>query len=103
MKIASLNVGRDGCLVVVSQDLSGALKVPNVAPTLQHAIENRETAEPRPKTASDLLNAGRAEGQFSLCLNRVGAPLAGQVYHDRAPLRRGRCHQWARWRSASIQ
>jgi fumarylacetoacetate (FAA) hydrolase len=66
MKIASLIVGRDSCLAVVSQDLSGALKVPNVAPTLQHAIENWVTAEPRLKTASDLLNAGHAEGQISL-------------------------------------
>ena len=40
MKLASLNQGRDGVLVVVSRDLSRAVRVPQVAATLQAALDD---------------------------------------------------------------
>ena len=42
MKLASLKSGRDGQLVVVSRDLSRAITVPEIAPTLQAALDNWE-------------------------------------------------------------
>ena len=40
MKLATLNNGkRDGALVVVSRDLSRAVRVPSIAPTLQSALD----------------------------------------------------------------
>ncbi|ENA1890234.1 fumarylacetoacetate hydrolase family protein [Aeromonas salmonicida] len=51
MKLATLNNGkRDGALVVVSRDLSRAVRVPSIALTLQSALD--EWAETEPKLAS---------------------------------------------------
>jgi fumarylacetoacetate (FAA) hydrolase len=47
MKLASLKAGRDGKLVVVSRDLSRALPVPDIAPTLQAAIDDWASIAPR--------------------------------------------------------
>jgi hypothetical protein len=48
MKLATLKNGsRDGRLVIVSRDLKWALDASPVALTLQQAIENWESAEPR--------------------------------------------------------
>ncbi|MDJ0939446.1 MAG: fumarylacetoacetate hydrolase family protein [Woeseiaceae bacterium] len=46
MKLASLNKGRDGELVVVSKDLQRCLPAADVAPTLQAALDNWSAAEP---------------------------------------------------------
>ncbi len=46
MKFASLKGGRDGQLVVVSRDLSRALPVSDVAPTLQAALDDWATIAP---------------------------------------------------------
>lgn len=40
MKLASLNVGRDGKLVLVSRDLTRMVSVSDIAPTLQFALDN---------------------------------------------------------------
>ncbi|TDI62393.1 MAG: 2-keto-4-pentenoate hydratase, partial [Alphaproteobacteria bacterium] len=40
MKLASLNEGRDGRLVVVSKDLKRMTSAGHIAPTLQQALEN---------------------------------------------------------------
>jgi len=40
MKLATLNQGRDGVLVVVSRDLAQAVKVPQIAATLQAALDD---------------------------------------------------------------
>lgn len=58
MKLASLKHGRDGRLVVVSRDLSRYVPVPEVAATLQQALDDWAAAEPRLKAVSDRLNAG---------------------------------------------
>lgn len=40
MKLASLNAGRDGKLVLVSRDLTRMVSVSDIAPTLQFALDN---------------------------------------------------------------
>jgi fumarylacetoacetate (FAA) hydrolase len=47
MKLASLRHGRDGRLVLVSRDLRRSLAVPDIAPTLQAALEDWESIGPR--------------------------------------------------------
>lgn len=46
MKLASLKGGRDGRLVVVSQDLAWYADAAHIAPTLQEALDNWEETEP---------------------------------------------------------
>jgi fumarylacetoacetate (FAA) hydrolase len=46
MKLASLKWGRDGRLVVVSNDLAWCVEATNVAPTLQVALDDWERCEP---------------------------------------------------------
>ncbi len=46
MKLASLKQGRDGRLVVVSNDLHWYADAAHIAPTLQAALDTWETAEP---------------------------------------------------------
>src|SRR5436305_6920240 len=62
MKLASLKYGRDGMLVVVSRDLSRAVAVPHIAPTLQRVMDDWHNAAPRLMRVYDLLNEGQAEG-----------------------------------------
>ena len=40
MKLASLNQGRDGVLIVVSRDLTRAVLAPQIAFTLQAALDD---------------------------------------------------------------
>ena len=56
MKLASLKEGRDGRLMVVSRDLSKAVDVSDIAPTLQAALDDWERLAPRLQSVSDLLN-----------------------------------------------
>ncbi|GAA0559744.1 fumarylacetoacetate hydrolase family protein [Halomonas salifodinae] len=80
MKLASLNKGRDGELIVVSRDLKRAVKVPQIAATLQQAIEQWEALEPRLKHVYDALNGGQAENAFDLDMARLHSPLP-RAYH----------------------
>ena len=57
MKLASLRHGRDGKLVVVSDDLAWCANEPSV-PTLQAALDDWTHAEPRLRSLSDGVNAG---------------------------------------------
>jgi fumarylacetoacetate (FAA) hydrolase len=62
MKLGSLKEGgRDGTLIVVSRDLSRAVKATGIAPTLQRALEEWETAAPRLNTVYEVLNTSPAE------------------------------------------
>lgn len=62
MKLASLKEGgRDGTLIVVSRDLARAVKATGIAPTLQRALEEWETAAPRLNALSEVLNGSPAE------------------------------------------
>ncbi|MCA1909093.1 MAG: fumarylacetoacetate hydrolase family protein [Magnetospirillum sp.] len=59
MKLASLKQGgRDGTLVVVSRDLSRCVAVPDIAPTLQAALDDWDAVLPRLQAVSNSLNAG---------------------------------------------
>ena len=57
MKLASLRHGRDGKLVVVSDDLAWCAHEPSV-PTLQAALDDWTHAEPRLKALSEGVNNG---------------------------------------------
>lgn len=75
MKLASLNEGRDGALVVVSRDLARAVRVPDVAPTLQAALDDWPHVEPGLRAVSEKLNAGDAAGTFALDPAQLASPL----------------------------
>ena len=62
MKLASLKHGRDGRLVVVSRDLTRAVEVPDVASTMQAAIDDWSAMEPKLRAVFDDLNNGTIEG-----------------------------------------
>ena len=81
MKLASLKWGRDGRLVVVSNDLAWCVEATNVAPTLQAALDDWERCEP--------LLRGLAEGLDHGSIPRVR-------FHEKdaeSPL--PRAYQWA--------
>jgi fumarylacetoacetate (FAA) hydrolase len=82
MKLASLKSGRDGRLCVVSKDLTRAVEVPHIAPTLQQAIENHDTMFEELGLVYDRLNAGHAPEGFDLDPADLAAPLP-------------RAYQWA--------
>ena len=59
MKLATLkNQTRDGQLVVVSRDLSRCLAVPEIAPTLQAALDDWHRSEPLLRAVQSALEAG---------------------------------------------
>jgi fumarylacetoacetate (FAA) hydrolase len=65
MKLASLKHGRDGRLVVVSRDLSRFASAQAIAPTLQAALDDWTSTEPRLTEIADSLEADRiAHGPF---------------------------------------
>ncbi|HSX60543.1 MAG TPA: fumarylacetoacetate hydrolase family protein [Tahibacter sp.] len=82
MKLASLKEGgRDGTLVVVSRDLSRAVRAGGIAATLQRALEDWSHVAPRLNALSEQLNASVAgsgaapEGAFDLDPALLAAPL----------------------------
>ncbi|MEG3192034.1 fumarylacetoacetate hydrolase family protein [Lysobacter sp. D1-1-M9] len=76
MKLGSLKEGgRDGTLVVVSRDLTRAVRASGIAETLQRALEDWSNTAPRLNSLSDALNDGRAEGAFELDVEALAAPL----------------------------
>jgi fumarylacetoacetate (FAA) hydrolase len=58
MKLASLKVGRDGRLVVVSADLAWFAPADAVAPTLQAALDDWERCEPMLRALAETLDHG---------------------------------------------
>lgn len=76
MKLGSLKEGgRDGSLIVVSRDLTRAVRAVGIAPTLQRALEEWDTLAPRLEALSEALNAGNADGDFTLEMHALAAPL----------------------------
>ena len=76
MKLASLKNGqRDGSLVVVDRKLTTCVRVPQIAQTLQQAIENWNAAAPKLKAVYDQLNAGKAAGAEIFSSERAESPL----------------------------
>jgi fumarylacetoacetate (FAA) hydrolase len=76
MKLASLRAGgRDGTLVVTRRDLSTAVPVPHVAPTLQQALENWRECEPALREVAQALERGPVAGAFALDVDALASPL----------------------------
>jgi len=76
MKLASLRAGgRDGSLVVVSDDLAYFRHVPDIAPTLQQAIERWEETAPALAEVSAALNAGGIADASVFDPTALAAPL----------------------------
>lgn len=82
MKLASLKHDRDGDLVVVARDLSRAVKVPDIAATLQAALDDWPRVEPRLQEVSARLNVGGLADALVLDAFALAAPLP-------------RAYQWA--------
>ncbi|MDE2266757.1 MAG: fumarylacetoacetate hydrolase family protein [Alphaproteobacteria bacterium] len=82
MKLASLRDGRDGALVVVSRDLGTCVGVPEIARTLQQALDNWHEAAPRLMQAYHRLNEGSVEGLMPFDARACASPLP-------------RAYQWA--------
>ncbi|WP_149194734.1 fumarylacetoacetate hydrolase family protein [Luteimonas suaedae] len=76
MKLGSLKEGgRDGTLVVVSRDLSRAVRAGEIAATLQQALEDWSNLAPRLNALAQQLENGQAAGAFDLDMAQLAAPL----------------------------
>lgn len=83
MKLATLKRGgRDGTLVVVNRDLTLAQTVPDIAPTLQAALDDWARIEPQLRRVYTDLNHGAARHAF---------PFEPKACHSPLP----RAYQWA--------
>jgi len=82
MKLASLKSGRDGQLLVVSNDLDRAVAAPDIALNLQAALDDWPNLAPRLAELSEILAAGQARGAFDLDPADLASPLP-------------RAYQWA--------
>lgn len=82
MKLASLNRGRDGELVVVSKDLSKATSATHIAPTLQAAIDDWVNIAPKLDDLYTQLNQGNINDAFDFEQSDCASPLP-------------RAYQWA--------
>ncbi|MBL8630522.1 MAG: fumarylacetoacetate hydrolase family protein [Rhodospirillaceae bacterium] len=81
MKLATLKRGgRDGTLVVVSRDLNRAVAVPQIAATLQAALDDWATTEPQLTHIYHQLNAGSLADAFAFDAREAAAPLP-RAYH----------------------
>jgi len=75
MKLASLRHGRDGQLVVVDTALKNAVKVPEIAPTLQNALDHWELVAPRLQAVFESLCKGKAPNAFPFDPHKMHSPL----------------------------
>ena len=81
MKLASLkSAGRDGLLVVVSRDLTRAVAVPDIAPTLQAALDDWAALAPRLANVAEAIEAPKVStingmDVFTLDPAQLAAPL----------------------------
>ncbi|MDO6706090.1 fumarylacetoacetate hydrolase family protein [Photobacterium sp. 1_MG-2023] len=82
MKLASLNHGRDGQLIIVSRDLTQAVHAHDIAPTLQFALDNWDQVETDLQHLYRNLNDGIANDVFPFNPALCASPLP-------------RAYQWA--------
>jgi len=83
MKLGSLKEGgRDGTLIVVDRALNRAVRAGGIAPTLQKALDDWATTEPRLRSLAEALDTDKAPGAFALDTKALAAPLP-------------RAYQWA--------
>jgi len=74
VKLASLKEGdRDGTLIVVSYDLTRGIAIPQIAPTLQYAIENWQQIFSALESVYFDLNEGKLEG-FPINKQHLASP-----------------------------
>ena len=83
MKLATLNDGsRDGSLAIVSRDLKHARTVPDIARSLQGALDDWNRIEPLLRKAATELEAATSGSRQGFDVHQAMAPLP-------------RCYQWA--------
>lgn len=76
MKLATEKNGtRDGALLVVSRDLTKAVSAADIAPTMQHALDNWADVAPKLQALSDALNADSASNTKPFDAANIAAPL----------------------------
>ncbi len=81
MKLGSLKEGgRDGTLIVVSKDLTKAVRVPDIAPIMQRALDDWSNCAPRLNHVYEVLQTSNAqtinaEPVFELDIAAMAAPL----------------------------
>jgi fumarylacetoacetate (FAA) hydrolase len=81
MKLASLrNETRDGQLIVVNRQLTQATAVPDIAPTLQFALENWDSCAPKLEQVFLQLQQGKIDQVFDFNTADAAAPLP-RSYH----------------------
>lgn len=81
MKLATIaNNTRDGQLVVVNKALTKAVKVSDIAQTMQEAIDNWSTTENQLKTVYNKLNADELSDAFDFTSAKVMAAIP-RAYH----------------------
>lgn len=83
MKLATQRNGtRDGSLLVVSKDLTNAVSAADIAPTLQHALDNWKQCKPALEQLYQQLNAGKCSDTLDFNELTLESPLP-------------RAYQWA--------
>lgn len=82
MKLASLKQKRDGQLVVVSRDLTTAVKVPDIAMTMQQALDDWQTVSQKLQEKYQQLNNDDCADAFPFDPTQCASPLP-------------RAYQWA--------
>jgi len=81
LKLGTLKAGgRDGTLIVVSRDLSRAVRVTDIAATLQAALDDWESASAALQDAAARLEAGPVDGEFAFDPADTCSPLP-RAYH----------------------
>ncbi|OHC33415.1 MAG: 2-keto-4-pentenoate hydratase [Pseudomonadales bacterium RIFCSPLOWO2_12_59_9] len=80
MKLASLNQGRDGVLLVVSRDLRQAVAVPGIAATLQAALDDWADLQAPLQEVYQRLNEGLELEAFTFEQSTCASPLP-RAYH----------------------
>ena len=82
MKLASLKGGRDGTLVVVARDLRTAVAVPDIAQSLQQAMDDWHEAAPKLQRVYERLNESKPAAAIPFDTRKCHSPLP-------------RAYQWA--------
>ena len=76
MKLATLKSGtRDGTLIVVDQGLKWGVAVPEIAHSLQDALDSWAESSAQLESVSHALNHGQLDNAFLLDTSRLAAPL----------------------------
>jgi len=81
LKLGTLKEGgRDGTLIVVSRDLKKAVRIPDVAGTLQEALDDWDSTSTALQNVAASLEAGPVDGEFAFDPINVSSPLP-RAYH----------------------